>query len=94
MTEPSSPKKARRAVAAPPAEPVAAASEHEVAADPSPLARAERVVDHLTQRAGTFAAVAARTTMRFAALVREEAEDILAEAHEVRRQHSTGRSHE
>ena len=47
--------------------------------------RAEEVVDRLGQRAGYFISLAGLRLQKIAALAREEAEDVWAEAQSIRR---------
>jgi hypothetical protein len=49
------------------------------------LRRAEEIVDQVAERMARFTSVAGRTFLRWGARVREEAEDIWAEAQVVRR---------
>ncbi len=55
------------------------------ATDPSRTQRAEELVDRLAERAGQLTATWGRKLARFAARVREEAQDIWAEAQSIRR---------
>lgn len=48
--------------------------------------RAEEVVDRLAQGIGRFAALASLRVLKVAALVREEAEDMWAEAQNIRQE--------
>ncbi|MDP9310197.1 MAG: hypothetical protein M3R24_04770 [Chloroflexota bacterium] len=47
--------------------------------------RAEEFVDHMSQRLGQIASLVALRLLKAAALVREEAEDVWAEAQSIRR---------
>ena len=50
--------------------------------------RAEQVVDRIAQGIGRFAALAGLRILKIAALTREEAEDMWAEAQSIRRERS------
>lgn len=59
-------------------------------ADGSATRRAEQLLDGAAERAKQIAPVVGLSIRRFAALAREEAEDIWAEAQEIRRSSSRG----
>ena len=62
----------------------AAATPAETAPRPA-VERAEELADRIGERVGHFAAVIGRNILQLAARAREEAEDIWAEAQEIRR---------
>jgi hypothetical protein len=51
----------------------------------TPNERAEEIVDQIGERVGHYVTIAGHALLRFAAQVREEAEDILAEAENLRK---------
>ncbi len=55
------------------------------AEQPESVRRAEELVDRIGERIGHYASLVGHTLLRWASRVREEAEDIYAEAQEVRR---------
>lgn len=62
----------------------AAATTRDTASGSSPTQRAERLLDGVGERFGYFAAVAGQRIRKTAAMAREEAEDLWAEAQSVR----------
>jgi hypothetical protein len=62
----------------------AQAAHHSTGNGATPTARAEEIVDRVGQRIGYFGVLAGHQLRKFAARVREEAEDMLAEAQTMR----------
>jgi predicted Zn-dependent protease len=60
---------------------------------PTPTERAEVLVDRLGERLGHFLSIAGHQLRKTAALAREEAEDIWAEAQNIRRGNHTPTEH-
>ena len=58
---------------------------HGEAADRETVQRAEEIVDHLGEQIGHYATLLGHGLLRLAARAREEAEDIWAEAQDIRR---------